>query len=64
MGINNTIHKPTLKAAERIKALKNKLAKEMFKYYLSLDKLDKEYVEIMMEDPDIIDDEQSHPIVV
>ena len=53
----HTIHKPTIAAHKRIKSLKNKLANELFNYYLSLDKIDRMYVDVMMEDPDIIDNE-------
>ena len=51
-----TIHKPTAEALTKIRELKNELAGLMFKYYLSLDTIDKQYVDIMLNDSDIRDD--------
>lgn len=48
-----TVHKPTIEAHKKIKILKNKLANLLFKYYMSLDKIDRDYVELMMDDPDV-----------
>ena len=47
------IHKPTITVQKKIKLLKNQLARLMFKYYMSLDSFDHQYVNIMMEDNDI-----------
>lgn len=54
----NTVHKPTLEAYKEIKRLKNELATVMFSYYMSLDMFNQQYIELMMDDPDI-DSEQS-----
>ena len=50
-----TVHKPTIAAHKKIKKVKNQLAELLFTYYMSLDTINRAYVELMMDDPDVND---------
>lgn len=48
-----TTHKETQEALDRIKQLKQELAKLMFTHYMSLEAHDRPYADLFMDDSDI-----------